>query len=135
MITVIAQVKTTLVSVCAAGAALAAGAFLHRKNSPPNCLTAADCPDCGRNYGPDIFVNIVPIAYRWVPARGHTRESLKLPRVTHLITCPQCLAEYEFHPDGSLFGHPQQGILSCVRTGRTRAIHVPVRWMKAPLVG
>ena len=38
--------------------------------------------------------------------------------VLHKLACPHCAAEFEFTPDGTVFGHPQTGILSYVRTGR-----------------
>jgi hypothetical protein len=120
-------VEIALAAACVMGVTLT---LRRRENHPPAPLAASNCPDCGRVYGPDIFVSTVPVAYRWVLARGHTRESLKLPRVTHLVTCPRCVAEYEFHPDGSLFEHPQRGVLSCVRTGRARAIPAPAPRIK-----
>ena len=123
-------------ALLAAACALAVGlAIRRRQNHPPPCLAASVCPGCGGIYGADIFVTVVPVTYRWVLARGHTRASLKLPRVTHLVTCPCCLAEFEFHPDGSLFEHPQHGILSCSRTGRARAFGPPLRRLKAPVAG
>jgi hypothetical protein len=124
--------EALVAAACAIGVALA---LRRRKNHPPTCLAASSCPGCGAIYGPDIFVIVVPVTYRWVLARGHTRASLKLPRVTHLVTCPGCLAEFEFHPDGSLFEHPQHGILSCSRTGRARVFSTPLRRIKSPAAG
>ncbi len=107
--------------------------LLRRGKSPPARLAQTSCPHCAAMYGEDIFVSIVTIHYRWTLARGHNRASLRLPAATHLVTCPQCLAEFEFKSDGTLFEYPQQGILSCVRTGRSRNFHEPVRRPKVTL--
>jgi len=121
--------------IIAAILCLAVGVFvlLRQGRHAPKLLARVACPECNHVYGDDIFVSIVPVSYRWTVARGHTRASLKLPRTTHLVTCPHCLADFEFRADGSLFEHPQQGILSCVRTGRSRSFHAPVRRPKMNL--
>jgi hypothetical protein len=109
--------------------------LVRRRPRTHKAPAASHCPSCSQPYGDDILVNVVPIHYRWVVARGETRQSLNLPQTTHLVTCPQCLAEYEFRENGEVFEHPQHGVLSCVRNGRTRAVFLPRRRAKITAAG
>jgi hypothetical protein len=80
-------------------------------------IAGLNCPHCSQPYGAAARDSVSAIRYSWLPAVGHSVSSLNLPRRTFLVTCSHCAAEVERTKNGSVFHHPQQGILSYSRTG------------------
>ena len=113
---------TAVLAGAAAVGALAVAGALRRadRKRALAAISAQTCPQCGREYGPDIAGSASVVKYRWFLAPGHSVNSLDLPRVTYLVACPHCRAETEYRENGQPFVHPQVGVLDFTRAGKAR---------------
>lgn len=117
------NILASMLAGAAVVGAVTVASLLHRadRKRALASLAAQNCPQCKRDYGPEIARSVNTVKYRWVLAPGHSTASLDLPDITYLVACPHCSAEHEFRENGQLFVHPQLGVLDFTRTGKTRS--------------